>query len=78
MVSSTLSPLFLIVSETWGFLWRKAMTVVMSITGDNEGHAAVLSASIDTQTGRELPAAGRRCPFMRLCPLISLSRDQNK
>lgn len=32
MVSGTLSRLFLIVSETWGFLWRKAMAVVMSIT----------------------------------------------
>ena len=32
MVSGTLSRLFLIVSKTWGFLWRKAAAVVMSIT----------------------------------------------
>lgn len=32
----------------------------------------------DRQAGRDLLAAERRCPFMRLCALMSLSRDQDK
>lgn len=58
MVSCTLSPLFLIVSETWGFYGEKPRPLWWALPSDNEGHASVLSACI--QTGRQGRRTGTR------------------
>ena len=71
-------PLFLIVSETWGFYGEKPRPLWWALPGDNEGHAAVLSASTDRQAGIGTCRLLRGIIHSCLCVLMSLSEDQDK